>query len=87
MKGYLWTFQYGGIKGFVDLQEVYRNIFLKNEQRHPFSKSWFYKHLGIGFTGFGVQMISLWICKVGYTWRNRPLFEVVQKVLVKMFKN
>ena len=41
MNGYLWTFQYDGIKGFMDLQEVYRNIFLKNEQRHPFNKPWF----------------------------------------------
>ena len=48
----------------MDLQEVYRNIFLKNEQRHPFNQPWFDKHLGVGFTGFGVQMNSLWICKV-----------------------
>ena len=61
--------------------------FLQNEQRYPFNKGWFEKHLGFGFTGFGVQMISLWICKVGYTWRNGPLFEVVQKVLRKIFIN
>ena len=64
MNGYLWTFQYDGIKGFVDLQEVYRNIFLKNAKIYPFNKGWFYKHLGVGFTGFGVQMNFLWICKV-----------------------
>ena len=31
--------KHDGIKGFMDLKEVYRNIFLKNEQRHPFNKS------------------------------------------------
>ena len=36
--GYFRTFQYDGIKGFDDLQEVYSNIILKNEQRLPFNK-------------------------------------------------
>ena len=79
INGYLWTFEYDGIKGFVDLQEVYRNIIFKNKQRHPFNKEWFYKPLGVCFTGFGVQMILLWVCKVGYTWRNGPIFDVAQK--------
>ena len=49
----------------MDLQEVYKNIILKNDQRHPFDKEWFYKHLGVGFTRFGVEMNFLRVCKVG----------------------
>ena len=48
----------------MDLQEVYRNIFLKNEKRHPFNKGLFLKHLGFGFTRLGVKINILWICKV-----------------------
>ena len=48
----------------MDLQEVYRNIILRNDQGYPFNKAWFQKHLGVGFTGFGVQMIYLWIAKL-----------------------
>ena len=84
---YCWTFQYDGIWGLMDLQEVYKNIIFRNEQRHPFDNAWFYKLLGVGFTGFGVQMIFLWICKAGNIWRNGSIVYVAQNVLGKMFIN
>ena len=43
----------------LDALGMSASVVLKNEQIHPFNKERFQKHLGVGFTGFAVQIIFL----------------------------